>query len=120
MAVLADNSSITLTGTRITTAGGGNGGSGGAGGAGGTGGLGGDGGTACPTRVGLGGAGGLGGNGGSGGAGGDGAGGPSLGVAELGTSTLDDIGAVWEIGPGGDSPAGSLHDGLEGASAVLP
>ena len=101
-----------MTGTRVATTGGGDGGEGGPGGEGGTGGLGGDGGTACPTRVGLGGLGGLGGDGGPGGDGGDGAGGPSLGVARIGTSTVQDNGAVWDIGPAGDSPAGDLHDGL--------
>ena len=121
MAVCADNSSITLTGTRITTTGGGDGGAGGAGGDGGTGGLGGDGGTACPTRVGLGGAGGLGWRRRRRAA--TAATEPAAPASAWPSSAprrSTDNGAVWQIGPAGDSPAGSLHDGLEGTSAVLP
>jgi hypothetical protein len=111
MAVWADTSTVTLKGTRIVTAGGGDGGAGGAGGAGGVGGVGGLGGTACTDRVGAGGDGGAGGSGGAGGDGGDGAGGPSIGVVRLGNSPVSTPGVVWQLGPAGTSPAGASYDG---------
>jgi hypothetical protein len=111
MAVWADGSTITLSETLVVTAGGGNGGTGGAGGPGGDGGDGGAGGDACPGRLGVGGTGGDGGDGGAGGHGGDGAGGPSIGVVRLHGSTISVPQVVWQLGPAGDSPAGSLHDG---------
>ena len=111
MAVWADNSTITMTGTKVVTAGGGDGGSGGTGGAGGIGGDGGSGGTACAGRVGAGGNGGDGGDGGSGGDGGDGSGGPSIGVIRLNGSTVNLSGIIWQLGPAGTSPAGDDYDG---------
>jgi hypothetical protein len=111
MAIWADSSTITLTGTKVVTAGGGNGGTGGTGGVGGEGGDGGAGGTACPTRVGVGGDGGDGGTGGAGGDGGDGPGGPSIGIVQLPGSTIHTSGVTWQLGPAGTSPAGVPHDG---------
>jgi hypothetical protein len=115
MAVWAQDSSIVLSGTRVSTTGGGKGGAGGlggAGGGGGTGGIGGVAGSECADRVGAGGPGGNGGAGGAGGWGGDGSGGPSVGVVRLGSTTVRTTNVSWQIGPAGTSPAGASHQGL--------
>lgn len=106
-----DGGSLSLTGSRVVTAGGGRGGNGGAGAVGQPGGPGGQGGPSAATSGSTGGDGGAGGRGGAAGGGGGGAGGLSAGVVARAPSPLV-TGTVFQVGPGG---AGGVGGALAGS-----
>ncbi len=119
IAMVVVNSNPTFTNVLLTTRGGGNGGTGGVGGPGGAGGAGGSGGfgvTNGPGNSGNGGRGGSGGRGGTGGPGGSGQGGPSIGVACVGSvSTV--LSPQVQLGPAGSN---AFSAGLQAAKLNCP
>jgi len=119
IAIVLDDSSLLVDSSLITagTAGdGGSGGNGQIGGSGGNGGLGADGESTVTSDGGNGGNGGTGGAGGDGGFGGGGGGGPSIGIACVGGSVVNEMGTVitpGQAGSGGPSAGASGASGLE-------
>jgi hypothetical protein len=116
-AIFLLNSSVTITGSTLTSHTGGAGGKGGNGAFGGAWGEGGGGGVGMDDS-GSGGPGGHGGGGGRGGGGGGGAGGPSIGIYKGGTSTATVTGGSITVGSGGAGGLGGSPNGAAGAGGL--
>ena len=115
-AVYLFNATATVNAGSLTTGSGGKGGDGGVGGGVGQGGAFGAGAQVCTAEIGGGGNGGTGGNGGAGGAGGGAAGGPSIGVFRVGTSTVTILNSPnFILGVPGNGGAGGGATGVGGS-----
>ena len=115
-AVYLFNATATVNAGTLTTGKGGKGGDGGAGGVVGQGGASGLGAFVCTSEIGSGGNGGTGGSGGAGGNGGGAAGGPSIGVFRVGTSTVTVLNSPsFILGTPGGGGAGGGATGVSGS-----